>query len=63
MHIAADLKKIKKDKKLSPVLVVRGNARNGVNLTIGDGQHRMCVSWHWDENVPASCCIASLPGR
>jgi hypothetical protein len=62
-HVAADLKKIKKGKKLSPVLVVRGDARNGVTLTIADGQHRICASWHWDENAPVACCIASLPGR
>src|ERR1700761_8641455 len=62
-HVAADLKKIKKGKKLSPVLVVRGDASNGVTLTIADGQHRICASWHWDENAPVSCCIASLPVR
>ena len=62
-HVAANLKKIKKGKKLSPVLVVRGDGRNGVTLTIADGQHRICASWHWDENAPIACCIASLPGR
>src|ERR1700748_1266008 len=62
-HVAADLKKIKKGKKLSPVLVVRGDAKNAVTLTIADGQHRICASWHWDENAPVACCIASLPGR
>ncbi|HEY2007630.1 MAG TPA: hypothetical protein VGH23_01480 [Rhizomicrobium sp.] len=62
-HVAADLKKIKKGKKLSPVLLVRGDAKNGVTLTIGDGQHRICASWHWDENAPVACCIVSLVGR
>jgi hypothetical protein len=62
-HVAADLKKMHKGKKLSPVLLVRGDGRHGVTLTIADGQHRICASWHWDENAPVACCIASLPGR
>ncbi|HVW73694.1 MAG TPA: hypothetical protein VHC39_08650 [Rhizomicrobium sp.] len=62
-HVAADLKKIKKGKPLSPVLLVRGDAKNGVTLTIADGQHRICASWHWDENAPVACCIVSPPGR
>jgi hypothetical protein len=62
-HVAADLKKIKKGKKLSPVLLVRGDGRHGVTLTIADGQHRICASWHWDENAPVACCIASMSGR
>jgi len=62
-HVAADLKKIRKGKKLSPVLLLRGDARNGVTLTIADGQHRICANWHWDENSSVSCCIASLPRR
>ena len=62
-HVAADLKKIRKGKKLSPVLLVRGDGRHGVTLTIADGQHRICASWHWDENAPVACCIASMSGR
>jgi hypothetical protein len=59
-HVADDLKKIKKGKKLSPVLLVRGDGRNGVTLTIADGHHRICASWQWSEDVPVACCIASL---
>jgi hypothetical protein len=62
-HVAADLKKINKGKKLSPVLLVRGDGRHGVTLTIADGQHRICAGWHWDENAPVACCIASMFGR
>lgn len=62
-HVAADMKKIKKGKKLSPVLLVRGDGKHGVTLTIADGQHRICASWHWDEDAPVACCIASLSGR
>ena len=62
-HVAEDLKKIRKGKKLSPVLLVRGDGRHGVTLTIADGQHRICASWHWDENAPVACCIAPMSGR
>jgi hypothetical protein len=62
-HVADDLKKIKKGKKLSPVLLVRGDGKHAVTLTIADGQHRICASWHWDENAPVACCIASLSSR
>jgi hypothetical protein len=59
-HVAADLKKIDKGKKLSPVLLVRGQARAGVPLIIADGHHRICASWYWDENEPVACCIAPV---
>jgi hypothetical protein len=59
-HVAADLKKIDKDKKLSPVLLVRGQARAGVPLIIADGHHRICASWYWEEQEPVACCIAAV---
>jgi hypothetical protein len=60
-HVRDELKKIKKGTKLSPVLVVRGDGRAGVTLTIADGHHRICASWYWDEDVPVACCIANVP--
>jgi hypothetical protein len=60
-HVADDLKKIKKGKKLSPVLLIRGDGRQGVTLTIADGYHRICASWHWDETCPVACCLVDLP--
>lgn len=59
-QVGADLKKIKKGKKLSPVLLVRGNGKEGVTLTIADGHHRICASWQWDEDEPVACCIANI---
>jgi len=58
-QVAAELKKIKKSKKLSPVLLVRGNGLSGATLIIADGQHRICASWYWDEDCPVACCLAS----
>ena len=59
-EVAEDLKKIKKGKKLSPVLLVRGDGGRGVTLMIADGYHRICASWHWDEKCPVACCLADL---
>jgi hypothetical protein len=59
-HVAEDLKKIKKGKKLSPVLLIRGDARHGVTLTIADGYHRICASWHWNEKCSVACCLVDL---
>jgi hypothetical protein len=61
-HVAADLKKIGKDKALSPVLLVRGNLLTGVALQIADGYHRVCASYHVDENTNIPCHIVDLPG-
>ena len=55
------LKDIKKGKAISPVLLVRGDARIGATLTIADGYHRICGSWHWHESCPIACCLADLP--
>jgi hypothetical protein len=50
-HVAADLKKIKKGKPLSPILAVRGDLNGGVAMQIADGYHRVCASYHTDENT------------
>jgi hypothetical protein len=50
-HVAADLAKIKKGKRLSPILLVRGDLANDVALQIADGYHRVCASYHTDENT------------
>jgi hypothetical protein len=60
-HVADQLRKIKKGKKISPVLLVKGDGRNGVTLTIADGHHRICASWYCDEDAPIACCLAALP--
>lgn len=60
-HVAADLKKIKKRKPMSPVLLVRGNASTGAPMTIADGYHRICASYYRDENIPIACRIVTMP--
>ena len=56
-HVAEDLKKVSKGEKLSPVLLVRGALRQGIPLTVADGYHRICASYHLDENADIPCRI------
>ena len=52
--------KVKRGESLSPVLLVRGEMRRGVPLTIADGYHRVCASYHLDENADIPCHLADL---
>jgi hypothetical protein len=62
-HVAADLEKVRKGKKLSPVLLVRGDASVFRPLHVADGYHRICASFHIDENADIPCRICDLPKR
>jgi hypothetical protein len=57
-HVASDLAKIREGRALSPVLLVRGNLLTGQPLQIADGYHRVCASYHTDENTDIPCRIA-----
>jgi hypothetical protein len=56
-HVAVEIRKIKEGKSLSPVLLVRGGPAAGLRLIVADGYHRICASWHKDENMPIACRI------
>ena len=58
-RVETDLAKIDAGKKLSPVLLVRGKAVDGVALEIADGYHRVCASYLTDENTPIPCRLVS----
>jgi hypothetical protein len=68
VHVASDLAKITRGEPLSPVLLMRGDFRRGVPLTIADGYHRICASYHVDENADIPCHLvdhrstAPIPG-
>lgn len=57
-HVASDLGKITAGKALAPVLLVRGDLDAAVALQIADGYHRVCASYHVDENTDIPCRIA-----
>jgi hypothetical protein len=56
-HVAGDLDKVRGKVKLSPVLLVRGDADAAAPLLIADGYHRVCASYLTDENSNVSCRI------
>ena len=62
-HVASDLRKIKKEDALSPILLVRGDVANERRLVIADGYHRVCASYHTDSNTPVPCRIVDLPSQ
>jgi hypothetical protein len=57
VHVESDLAKIKRGEPLSPVLLVRGDFRRGVPLTIADGYHRVCASYHVNEDADIPCLL------
>jgi len=60
-HVHHDLEKVKNGDKLSPVLLVRGNALIGIPLAIADGYHRVCASYWIDENTLIPARIVASP--
>ena len=54
-HVKKDIKKIKKGKKLSPILLVRDSV-NG-KVIIADGYHRLCAVYKIDEDALIPCKI------
>jgi hypothetical protein len=59
-HVAKDLKKVSEGTLLSPVLLVRGVLRARMPLIVADGYHRICASYHLDEDADIPCRIADL---
>lgn len=51
IHVKENLKKIKKGKKLSPILLVR---MDGI-LIIADGFHRLCAAYYCSEDLVVPC--------
>jgi len=60
-HVAKDLKKVKKGAQLSPVLLVRGHAATCVPLVVADGYHRICASYHLNEDADIPCRMVDIP--
>ena len=60
-HVAADLAAIAAGSALSPCLLVRGDGRSGAPAQIADGYHRVCASYHVDENTEIPVLIARWP--
>jgi len=61
-HVARDLKKVRRGALLSPVLLVRGRLDAHLPLTIADGYHRVCASYHLSEDADIPCRVVELGG-
>jgi hypothetical protein len=60
-EVVKDLKKVAKGRALSPILLVRGDISADRSLQIADGYHRVCASYHLNEDTDIPCRIADLP--
>ncbi|MFI5500219.1 hypothetical protein ACIA5E_14225 [Nocardia asteroides] len=60
-HVRKDLLKINEGRKLSPILLVRGDCRKNVPMLIADGYHRVCALYFADENAEIPAKIAAMP--
>ncbi|HAW11597.1 MAG: hypothetical protein ABSC16_08385 [Candidatus Dormibacteria bacterium] len=58
VHVKKDLTKVDGGHLLSPVLLLRGRLDADVPLTVADGYHRICASYHIDEDADIPCRIA-----
>ena len=58
VHVAKDLEKVNKGERLSPVLLVRGDASCAAPLLVADGYHRICASYVLDEDADIPCRLA-----
>ena len=56
-EVANDLKKVKRGQKLSPVLLVIGELDDERPLTVADGYHRICASYHVDPDSEIPCRV------
>lgn len=61
VHVRKDLQKVRDGQLLSPVLIVRGDLQRGAPLTVADGYHRLCASYHLDEDADIPCRIVEFP--
>jgi hypothetical protein len=59
-HVSKDLKKVAAGRLLSSVLLVRGMLRPEIPLIVADGYHRICASYHLDEDADIPCRIADV---
>jgi hypothetical protein len=60
-EVVRDLAKVAAGEALSPILLVRGDVRTGRLLQIADGYHRVCASYHLNEDTDIPCRLVDLP--
>ena len=61
-EVARDLKAVAKGTALSPILLIGGDISTGRVLQIADGYHRVCASYHLNEDTEIPCRLVTLSG-
>ena len=61
-EVARDLKAVAKGTALSPILLIGGDISTGRVLQIADGYHRVCASYHLNEDTDIPCRLVTLSG-
>jgi hypothetical protein len=61
--VARDLAKVHAGHRLSPVLAIRGRLGTDMPLTVADGYHRICASYHLDEDADIPVRLADTSRR
>jgi hypothetical protein len=62
-HVRQDIVKVITGVKLSPVLLVRGGIELDLPLTIADGYHRVCASYHIADDTAIPARVIDLPSQ
>lgn len=62
-EVARDLKNVAKGVALSPILLVGGDIGTGRAVQIADGYHRVCASYHVNEDTDIPCRLVRLPAN
>jgi hypothetical protein len=60
-EVVKDLKAVAKGTALSPILLISGDMGSGRDLQIADGYHRVCASYHLNEDTDIPCRLIALP--
>ena len=60
LHVADNLRKIRKGKPLSPIILIQGDMTKMRPLIIADGYHRLCAACYADEDAPVAAVMVEF---
>jgi hypothetical protein len=60
LHVAENLRKIRKGKPLSPIILVQGDMTRARPFIIADGYHRLCAACYADEDAPVASIMVEF---
>ena len=60
LHVADNLKKIRKGKPLSPIILIQGDMTRMRPFIVADGYHRLCAACHADEDAPVAAVMVEF---